>query len=105
MVNTLAGVVMTTLPKPFEHPIQIGDLDCLAMIRVDGYAPGCGDGWNEPKYGPEVQFTFVGLRVDGDEPESAERVWGNLNAILQGSEELRQACLDAIEEANQPPED
>ena len=98
---------MKTLPKPFERPITIGDLDCLVTLRVTGYTRGDPGSFNPldggwPTSPPEVEFEIVSVRLD--EAGSVDLHVSGLAELLAESEELRDACLDAIEEANQPPD-
>lgn len=100
---------MNIIPKPFEVPLQVGDLDCLVTVKVTGYALGSPGRFNpltgvgNPPEPAEIEFAVESIRIDGEWPP--EPITGHIGIILETSDYLFHACLDAIEEANQPPED
>ena len=95
---------MTIIPKPFEHPLQVGDMDCLVTVRIDTYYPAGGDDWHDPKHPAYVEFTLESIRVDSKGSKHT-LLPSSVEALLAQGADFRTACLEAIEAANEPPED
>jgi hypothetical protein len=97
--------------KPFDVPVQVADLDMLVTVKITDYIPARPDGWFDPVTGigepPDdgsLEFDITTIRRDGRDGPCV-RLEAEIAELFADSEELRQACLDAIERHNERPED
>ena len=90
-------------PIIFEHPITVADLDMIATVEVTDYIRGRAQTPTQVGWPEEVEFRVTELRLDKPD-EDFGFVHPSLSDVLSTSDDLRQACLEAIEDHNQPPE-
>ena len=93
--------------QAFDVPLTLGDIDCVASVRVTSYVKGSGPRLYgdapDPGWPAEVEWEIETIRHDY---EQAPRILcpKELAELLRRSDIIREACLEAIDDHNQPPE-
>jgi hypothetical protein len=92
------------LASPVEVPIQVAGLDMIATVGIVSYVPPFKGDWDEPAHDGELEFEVEVLRLDKESARDV-LVTVELSRLFDDSPDIRAACLEAIADHNQPPED